>query len=167
MNSQAMMLAKEIDHFFPVIGMPSPENIPAHLDGCSTCAQLASDLNVYRDKPIDAALIREIHQEMSHLSANAWRWVLPHYLRFCLTPEAEYSCFETEFLIYNLVPATEFEVATKARLSLLSDDQVRVLRDFLTHLLSTDYWRNYSPAKLTRGVAFLSEILEERSSPGD
>jgi hypothetical protein len=40
-----------------------------------------------------------MHQEMTCLSARGWSWALPHYLPFCLTPEAEYNRMETEFLI--------------------------------------------------------------------
>jgi len=163
MNSNADNLMREINQEFPVIEMPKSDEIPHHRAGCVTCEHLAADLAVFRDKTIDAKLIRELHQEMSHLSAKAWRWMLPFYLRYCLTSEAEYSRFETEFLIYSLAPTEEFEADTSGRLSLISVDQLQVLLKFLSYLLSIEYWKSYCPTELYRGIAFLMKTLEERS----
>jgi hypothetical protein len=159
MSNDAESLAKEIDQAFPLIGMPSPEEIQRHLTGCPTCEHLAADLESYRDKLIGVEVIRELHQEISHLSAKALQWILPYYLKYCLTPEAEYSGFETEFLIYSLAPVEEFEADVTCQLSLFNSNQIRVLRKFMAYLLSTDYWRSYCPVELDRGIAFLSKLL--------
>lgn len=166
MNIDKHSLAHEIDRAFPFVRMPAPDEIPHHRGGCPTCEQLVIDLDVFRGKAIGADAIRELHQEMSHLSAEAWRWILPHYLRYCLTPEAEYSSFETEFLIYSLSPVEAFEADTVSRLALLSSDQIRVLREFLLYLSSVDYWKNYCPNEIDRGVAFLTSILAGGTETG-
>lgn len=163
MNNNSENLSKEIDRVFPLIEMPSPEKISHHLRGCSTCEHLAADLENYKNKPIGADVIRELHQEMSHLSAEAWQWLLPYYLKYCLTPEANYSCFETEFLIYSLAPVKEFEADVTSRLCFLNTDQIRVVRDFMIYLSSIDHWRNYCPVEIGRGIAFLSGFLKKGS----
>src|ERR1051325_5267742 len=110
---------KRIEGAFPSVDMPLRSELVFHVRSCMQCADLVEDLEQYRGKDVDVNLIRSVYQEMPHLSAKAWRWLLPNYLRFCLTDEAVYSRTETEFLIYNLGPDLQFQVETKQRLSAL------------------------------------------------
>jgi hypothetical protein len=80
-----------------------------------------------------------ILQALSQLSAIAWRWVLPNYLRFCLAADAEYSRMEMEFFIYNLGPADEFQKDTVERLSKLDRQQMDCLIKFMHWCLSRQY----------------------------
>lgn len=162
MSNDPGTLAGEIDRLLPLVNMPPADALVHHREGCPVCKDLAGDLEELRGRAIDGDAIRQLHQEMSHLSAEAWRWVLPYYLRYCLTPEAEYNSFETEFLIYSLSPLKEFEADTANRLALLSLDQVNLLRSFLIYLLTVEYWKSYCPLELHRGILFLEEILRVR-----
>lgn len=81
--------------------MPEQRNLRFHPDGCAQCQYLSEYLDEHRGHIVDGAMVRYLHQEMPCLSAVGWAWALPHYLRYCLTPEAEYNKMETEFLIYN------------------------------------------------------------------
>jgi len=120
---------------------------------------VAEELERYRSKPIDGDAIRLVHQELSNLSAKAWRWILPHYLRFCLTAEAEYNRMETEFLIYNLAPELQFQTDTSQRLSLLTAMQVACLIDFLGWCFDQEYWKEYCPQNINRAISFLQTVL--------
>jgi len=152
-------LAEEIDLAFPIVEMPKGKELPFQaLDGLEA-EHLVNDLEQFRGKPFEGAAIRLVHQEMSHLSAKAWRWILPHYLRFCLTPEAEYNRMETEFLIYSLGPDLPFQRDTLQRLSLLTAVQIECLVHFLEWCLDNKYWRDYCPNNITKAIDFLRANL--------
>ena len=148
-------LLKEIESAFPLVEMPPGIEIPFHKDGCIECDHLREDLEEYRGKEITGEAIRLIHQEMSHLSAKAWRWILPHYLKFCLTPEAEYNRMEAEFLIYSLGPNLKFQAETLQRLLILNRDQMNCLIHFLEWCLNHQYWKEYCPDDINRAINFL------------
>ena len=148
-------LLKRIGSAFPSVDLPLRAEIAFHPRGCAQCADLVEDLEPYRGKDVDVSLIRSVYQEMPHLSAKAWRWLLPNYLRFCLTDEAVYSRMETEFLIYNLGPDLRFQVETTQRLSGLSFDQVSCLVEFLEWCLDHEYWSEYCPEDITKAIGFL------------
>jgi hypothetical protein len=149
-------LLQEITMVFPQTEMPSLSELISHGHDCPVCNDLQEDLEQYMGKEITANVIRMIYLDMSHLSAKGWRWILPHYLKFSLTPEAEYSRMETEFLIYKLRPAPEFEEATEQRLSALDDVQFACLIHFLEWCLNQPFWRAYCPNDIKSAISFLS-----------
>ena len=151
-------LLKEIESVFPLVEMPLGIDLAFHKHGCLECDELREDLEQYRDKEITGEAIRLIHQELSSLSAKAWRWVLPHYLRFCLTPEAKYNRMETEFFIYSLGPDLKFQQETLQRLSMLNKDQINCLVHFLEWCLNDEYWNEYYPEDINKAINFLSTI---------
>lgn len=138
--------------------MPSKRDLRFHIDGCYQCEYLSEYLDESRGKPIDGSIIRFMHQEISCLSAKGWLWALPHYLPFCLTPEAEYNRMETEFLIYNFAPDDEYKSDTKARLSGLAAPQVRCLVHFLEWLSENPQWKDYCPEDLSRALQLVREL---------
>ncbi len=156
MNEQA--LKNEIEHVFPFIEKPQGISISFHEDDCSQCGYLREDLSVYLDPELPMEGIRDIHQEMSCLSAEGWRWALPSYLRFCFTKEAVENGMETEYLIYNLSPAAKHEAETTERLSALSDDQISCLKHFLEWCKEHEYWAEYCPSEIEAGIEFVSKI---------
>src|SRR5690242_2288221 len=125
MNTEELLT--EIHAAFPVVEMPDELELPFHTDGCWQCGYLVRDLEEVRGKTMDGNVISLIYQEMSCLSAKGWSWALPHYLRYCLTAEAEYLQRETESLIYNLDPGEQFELETRKCMSLLNERQIRCL----------------------------------------
>ena len=152
-------LAQAIEDAFPFLDMPSSEKLAIHDSSCGRCADLAKDIDECRGREIAGDAIRLVHQDLSHLSRWAWQWILPHYLRFCLTSEAKQNRMETEFLIYNLAPDQRFESDTGARLSLLSIGQLKVLLQFLLWLSGDEYWSVYCPQDIHRGQVFLETLL--------
>jgi len=92
------------------------------------------------------------------LSAKGWSWALPHYLSYCLTPEAEYNKMETEFLIYNFGCADKYKVNMTAQLSGLTDRQLRCLILFIEFLSVHPRWSEYCPEEIARALVFLRSL---------
>ena len=151
-------LLAEIKDVFPPVAMPAKSRLCFHSLGCFHCDYLAKELEQCRGKPVNGSVIRLLHQEMSCLSAKGWAWALPHYLPFCLTPEAEYNQMETEFLIYNLAPGGKFEAETRDRLSSLSGQQLTCLVHFLDWLKNHPKWSTYCPSEIDQAHEFVSSI---------
>jgi hypothetical protein len=160
-------LSKEIESVFPFVEMPLGFELPFHGSDCIECYDLRNDLEEYRGKEITGDAIRLVHQEMSHLSAKAWVWILPHYLRFCLTPEAEHNRMEAQFLIYNLRPRAEFEMDTLQRLSLLDEKEINCLVHFLEWCSNHQYWKEFHSDDLNKAKNFLRGVLPTRPSRHD
>ena len=136
--------------------MPPTDELVFHGLNRVEAGRLKEELEQFRGNvALGGNEIRDVHQEMSHLSAKAWRWLMPFYLRFCLTPEAEYNHMETEFLIYNLNPDLKFQRDTLQRLSLFTEVQVRCLIHFLEWCLTKQYWKEYCPDNINRAIEFL------------
>ena len=170
MNKKVDSLLIEIEKAFPFIEMPSKDELMFHAENCEECRYLRNDIEKYREKKITGEFIRLVHQELSLLSVKTWGWLLPYYLRFCLTPEAEQNQMEIEYLIYNLSPKEEFTKDTILRLSFLSDIQVLCLIHFLEWLLGDDYWGDYFKKDISAALAFLRNTnnpgaCEERGRP--
>jgi len=152
------MLSKEIESVFPFVEMPNENELTFHDVGCEECKGLQGDLEQYRGNKITGETIRLIHQELSLLSAKALRWILPYYLRYCLTQEGVYNQMETQFLIYNLDPDLKFQHETLQRFSILNRSQISCLIHFLEWCASQPYWKEFCPDSLTRGMDFLKKI---------
>jgi len=158
MTINTSALLKEIESVFPFVDMPDKNELVFHKNDCFECDGLLNDLDDYRNKEITGEAIRLVHQELSSLSAKGWRWILPHYLRFCLTPEAEYNRMETEFIIYSLRPSLEFQKDTLLRLSLLNKDQINCLIHFLMWCENQQHWKDYCLEDISKAKKFLSSI---------
>ncbi|MFZ2725174.1 MAG: DUF6714 family protein [Methylococcaceae bacterium] len=156
MNTNSLL--KEIQSVFTFVDMPNGNDLVFHKNGCFECNGLQNDIEDYRNKEITGEVIRLVHQELSSLSAKGWRWILPYYLRFCLTSDAEYNRMETEFLIYNLRPSLEFQQDTVTRLSILNKDHINCLIHFLMWCEGQQYWRDYCLEDIKMAKSFLSSI---------
>ncbi|ABV35330.1 hypothetical protein Ssed_0719 [Shewanella sediminis HAW-EB3] len=151
-------LRNEIEAVFPFIEKPKGLALSFHKDDCFQCGYLRDELEQYQGEEIPPEAIREIHQEMSCLSAHGWCWALPSYLRFCITEEAKYNQMETEFLIYNLAPELKHELETKQRLSSLNQQQILCLIHFLEWCQQDEHWGQYCPEEISSGIAYLSTV---------
>lgn len=163
MNKRDFLL-KEIEQAFPFIEMPSNDELLFHSDNCKECKYLRNDIEKYRDKKITGKFIRLVHQELALLSAKAWEWLLPYYLRFCLTPEAEQNQMEIEYLVYNLSPKEEYKKDTILRLSFLSDIQILCLIHFLEWLFDDEYWGDFFKEDISAALTFLRNIKDIEST---
>jgi len=159
---KAAQLLAEIESVFSPVPMPARGDLSFHAVGCAECQETARDLEQLRGKEVGPEIIRLVHQELSHLSPQAWLWLLPGYLRFCLTADALYSRVETEFLIYTLNPAPEFQKDTLLRLSLLDASQVACLIHFVAGCATHEFWREYFPASIEGAQKFLRAVATLR-----
>jgi hypothetical protein len=152
------ILIGEIRRVFPIVDLPTRTELRFHADECPQCEYLADHLDENRGKPVNGPMIRYMHQELSCLSAKGWAWMLPHYLPYCLTPEAEYNQMETEFLLYNLAPDEQFAPETRIRLSALSPLQLHCLVHFVEWMRGHPKWSEYCPSEISRALQFLGAI---------
>ena len=139
--------------------MPPRSELPFHERGCARCEETANDLEQYRDKEIDGYAIRDVHMDLSRLSAKAMQWILPHYLRYCLTAEAIYNGMETEFLIYSLRPGLQFQKETLQQLALLTSDQIRCLIHFLQWCSNQEQWQPGYVEDIRQALNFLRTMI--------
>ena len=151
-------LRNEIERLFPFVPKPEGSSLPFHKDECFECEHVRMYLAEYEGSELPPKAIRWIYQEMSCLSADGWRWVLPSYLRYCLTQEASSSDIETEFLIYNLGPSERFKDETLNRLSMFNSDQIKCLIGFLLWCKNQEHWAIYCPEDIDRAIDFLGQI---------
>jgi hypothetical protein len=121
--------------------------------------EVRRDLEKYRDPELPGEAIRVIYQEMTSLSALGWRWVLPSYLKHCLTAGEKPPRGDlTEFLIYNLGPEPKFQGEARERLSLLNQQQISCLVRFLEYLASDPEWSGYCQMNIDRALQFISGL---------
>ncbi len=151
-------LKSEIEAEFTFVEKPKGMALSFHKDDCYHCRDLRNDLEEYVDKELPPEAIRHIHQEMSCLSSQGWRWALPSYLRYCLIDEAAYNEMETEFLIYNLSPKLTYQAETIKRLSALNKAQMQCMVHFLEWCQDHEHWGQYCSEEISSGIAFLSTI---------
>nr|WP_308622731.1 DUF6714 family protein [Massilia rubra] len=138
--------------------MPRKSDLRVHHDGCYHCDFLARDIDNFRGEPVGDAVIRVLHRELSSLSAKGWVWALPHYLPFCLRPEAKYDQSETEFLLYSLAPEKEFEADKRHQFSALSRQQVTCLIHFVEWLKGHPHWSAYCLSEIQTALDFLESL---------
>lgn len=151
-------LLVEIQSVFPLVEMPSRSQLASHAESCHGCEEIVDNLEAHRGKSIGEAVVRLVHQELVHLSAAAWRWLMPHYLSYCLSPRGEFTQMETQFLVLHLGPKAEFAQDTIGRLSLLNASQIGCLIHFMERLASDPYWSAYCPENINAALEFLREI---------
>jgi hypothetical protein len=151
-------LREEIELTFPFVEMPPGNELVFHKGGCPQCADLCKDLEERRGEEITSDFVRMLHQELYNLSAQSMRWILPHYLLFCLTPEAQYNQMETEYLIYNLGPVLKNQKETSQRLSLLNKNQINTLIHFLEWCLLQENWKDLFSEYIAKAINFLRSI---------
>ncbi len=156
---QTQKLKILVEEAFPFVDKPKGLDLSFHKDDCSHCHFLRKALESHVSRELSASGIREIFSEMSCLSSEGWLWVFPAYLRLCLKQNASAQSDETEFLIYNLGPSTEFEEETKQRLSGFNRKQLACLLAFVNWLQENEYWSSYCGKELAVAKTFLSSLV--------
>ncbi len=152
-------LLREIESVFPPFDMPSGFELAPEFPRYIESEEIRNDMEEFRGKRIERDAIRTIHRYLPVLSTKGMRWILPWYLRYCLTDEAQkHSRIETRSLIYTLSPDTQFVSETLQQLSLLDISQLTCLIHFLEWCLSDEYWINSEPERIRAGIEFLMSI---------
>jgi hypothetical protein len=71
-------LKKLISDAFPPVGRPS--RITVHVEGCYQCSWAIEELRLEQGSLLGDEAVRWLLGELSVLSAEGFRWVLPSYL---------------------------------------------------------------------------------------
>ena len=151
-------LLKEVESFFPWVEKPQGKLLSFHESGCLACEFIRNDLAEYSEKALPDEAIRYLCREMTSLSALGWRWVLPSYLRLCLSQDPYNDSGETEYLIYNLAPKPKHENETKERLSALSANQINCLGHFIEWCKEHPHWSDYCPQEIAIATEFVQSL---------
>ena len=156
---------RKIELAFPFVGMPPVERLISHSAAQRAGVDyLLSELEEYRGKSVTVELIKAIHQELHNLSAEAWGWILPYYLRFCMSEDGLQSGIELEYLIYKFDPKQEFREETIEKFSLLTKKQIKCLIDIVQWCMNDEYWYEYFPDNLQGAMRFLQSVYRNRST---
>jgi hypothetical protein len=156
----ARTVLAEVEAAFAPVEMPASNDLVPESPRYIESEQIRRDLDELRDSPVDDKVIRTIHRYLPVLSAKTTRWILPHFLRFCLAEAGQkFSRVETASLIYALSPNSSFEANTIERMALLSGDQILTLIHFLEWCASDSYWLDSEPERVGEGIAFLKRVL--------
>lgn len=151
-------LIKEVDEVFPPVPKPHGVDLSFHKVGCDECRYVRQDLEGIDGSELPFETLRYLRGELSCLSAKGWRWVLPSYLKHCLTVDSTYDDLETEFLIYNLGPELKYQKETLERLSLLNKSQIECLVHFLQWCEVHPHWSGYCREDIARALAFMRTV---------
>jgi hypothetical protein len=154
-------LLEEIEVVFSPAPKPAPDKMTFHGEGCGQCQALREDLEKYTEPTLPNEAIRYLFNELSLLSPQATRWVLPSYLRRCLTMDASDSV-ETEFLIYILGPKPEFHEDSRKRFAELSVAQLTVLQQFIEWCAAHPDWSSYCPQDIAAARSFVCSLVDSR-----
>lgn len=129
MNQPTADISRLIELAFEPMQMPNRSALlDERLEPQDEAESLESEIESWRGKSPDPALIRFLHQELRKLSPVATRWLLPHYLQYAITEEAKYSRDEVRFLVLSLVGRdSEVEADIARRLQLLTKSQIEAV----------------------------------------
>jgi hypothetical protein len=158
------LLLAEIEAAFPREEMPAADELTISEEGWSECNNLRDDLDAIRGRPLTGETFRLVHQDLRCLSKKGLRWILPHYLRYCISAEGQYSRMETQFLIYNLSPKSSYREETLQRFKFLNIKQIECLCHFLDWCANHPHWREYLPADLQDAMGFMQLLMSLRNS---
>ena len=124
-------LIEKIRRCFPAVEKPLPEFLTVHGDGCTQCSFLKEELALIAGPRIERDDVWLLFGELSLLSPQGFRWVLPYYMESILAVDADSML--VEFLAYHFsVSGSEEEQAQlKNRMDFLSCEQIACIQEVL------------------------------------
>jgi hypothetical protein len=161
-------LLQRVQFVFPDFPMPPLDEMMSFTGGDVLCANFIEELDQYRFKAVDDALIRSSRLELYCLCPDAFKWILPHYIRYCLTAEILHTEDLVEFLVYFFKPAPEFLEDRLKRISALSIDQLTCVRDFFKWQVSSRYLYGANPSWSAESLeSWFEERFKEMAQAAD
>lgn len=151
----------EVNRVFPYVEKQTGIDISFHKFDCGHCQYLREDLEEFVGIKLPSKALRTVYGEMSSLSADGWNWILPSYLRHCLSVENNYDDLETEFLIYNLGPDEKYIEETLLRLAVFNIEQVDCIVHFLEWCGCHKHWSEYCPENIEKALAFMRTVRSD------
>jgi hypothetical protein len=157
-------LLREIGSVLPTVPKPAGSALSFHPADCMQCEFVHRDLEQYQDQFLPDEALRSLRGELTLLSAEGWRWVLPSYLARCVTQDPECDPMETEFLIYSLGPDPEYKDDAVSRLGHFTIPQLMLLLHFLEWCAEHPHWSEYCPEDIAKAQTFVSQLIEVRGA---
>ncbi len=165
-NDKALLL-KEIEEVFPFVEKPNGLSLSYHKAECAECEGVRRDLEAYSEPELPNEALRYLHNEMGCLSAKAWRWVFPSYLRYCVDVDDTYDGVETEYLIYNFSPELRHQTETYKQLSEFNQAQIDCLIHFLEWCSVHPHWSEYCKEDIENAIGFIKAYRHNKSLHSD
>lgn len=154
-------LLEEIDSVFPRAAMPAKvtRQAPRFIES----SEIDEEIEEFRGFPFTAATIRAIYRYLPVLSVEAMHWLLPHYLRFCLSDEGRrYSRKEAASLLYFFAPGPEFVEDTMMIISSFTNEQRLCLIHYLDWCVNDNYWGDMLDC-INKGLRLLGDNRTARN----
>ena len=149
------VLLERIQVQFPPIARPAGEGALLHGGDCAQCNALHDSLRGVDAPILPLAALRGIYDQVEHLSAAGWRWVLPSYLAHCLRLARSQTELETEFLTFNLGASMHGLAESVGRLTAFTSEQKKCLVLFLEWCGQHEDWADYCGEDIDSALAAL------------
>ena len=153
MHPQVLLDRVEVE--FPLIARPLGDRVLLHTGDCAACHALRESLTGVDGPHLPLAALRGIYDQVDHLSAAGWRWVLPSYMFHCLHLARSQSELETEFLTFNLGASMHGLAESVDRLSAFTAGQKKCLVLFLEWCGEHEDWADYCGEDIDSALAAL------------
>ena len=154
MHPQALL--ERVQSEFPPIARPAGERALLHTGDCAQCHALRESLQGVVDPVLPLAALRGIYDQVDHLSAAGWRWVLPSYMFHCLHLARSQTLLDTEFLTFNLGASMHGLAESAERLIAFTQGQKKCLVLFLRWCAEHEDWVDYCGEDIDSALAALS-----------
>ncbi len=150
------VLLERIQVQFPTIARPAGDGVLLHDVGeCAQCAVLRDSLRGADEPVLPLAVLRGIYDQVEHLSAVGWRWVLPSYLTHCLLLANSQTLLDTEFLTFDLGASMHGLAESVQRLDAFTPAQKACLVLFLEWCGQHEEWAELCGEDIDSALAAL------------
>lgn len=149
------VLLERIQVQFPAIARPAGEGALLHGGDCAQCNALHDSLRGVDAPMLPLAALRGIYDQVEHLSAAGWRWVLPSYLTHCLLLANSQTLLDTEFLTFDLGASMHGLAESVQRLDAFTAEQKACLVLFLEWCGQQEDWADLCGEDIDSALAAL------------
>lgn len=150
-------LREEIENAFNFVAKPAHGVFLVRRDNRYDCQYVTDALDAYNEMELPPQALRYLHSDLFCLSPIGFRWVLPSYLRYCVSDTAilyRDELLETEFLIYHLSHDSQYQAEVMQQLAIMNSQQIDCLISFVGWCKEGD-WGEYYSDHLAKAHAFL------------
>jgi hypothetical protein len=154
------LIIEEIDKAFPPVDMPVRQKLYCSDGQLRDPDQLEEDLDCFRRKLVNRELFYWVHDELILLSPETWRWLIPNYVKFCLTREGYYNEFPEQpanALIWVLGCESAESTQLELRLAFFNKGQLGCLLKFV------DWWTK-SELNIDRNDRIMTVVARSRNN---
>jgi hypothetical protein len=156
-------LLKMLHSAFPAMSLPTFTEMIEFSGEKTMCANFVNELELYRFKDVNEELIRSSRLELFCLCPNALKWILPHYLEYCIASERRLSDEYVESLVYFFNPEPERFSDAQKRISSLTESQLECVVTLFRLKVEGDEWFQVMLDEFNGAINFVElEITKRR-----